>query len=34
MAAWGTAIFSDDIAADVRNEYNALLSIGKNDEQI
>ncbi|MBQ7049054.1 MAG: hypothetical protein IJN87_00360 [Firmicutes bacterium] len=34
MAAWGTAIFSDDIAAEVRNEYNALLSIGKNDEQI
>lgn len=29
MGAWGTAIFSDDLAADVRNDYTALLSIGK-----
>lgn len=29
MGAWGTAIFSDDFAEDVRGEYNALLSIGK-----
>lgn len=33
MGAWGTAIFSDDLAEDVRGEYNALLSIGKNNEE-
>lgn len=33
MGAWGPAIFSDDLAADVRREYNALLSIGKSDEE-
>lgn len=33
MGAWGPAIFSDDLAADVRHEYSALLSIGKTDEE-
>lgn len=33
MGAWGTAIFSDDLAEDVRDEYNALLSIGKSNEE-
>lgn len=33
MGAWGTAIFSDDLAGDIRGEYNALLSIGKGDEE-
>lgn len=32
MGAWGTAIFSDDMAADIRHEYNALISIGKDNE--
>lgn len=34
MGAWGTAIFSDDLAQDVRREYNILLSIGKDNEEI
>lgn len=29
MGAWGTAIFSDDLAADIRGEYNTLLAVGK-----
>lgn len=29
MSAWGTDIFSDDLAASIRTEYNALLAIGK-----
>jgi len=33
MGAWGTAIFSDDLAEDVRSEYTALLSIGKSNEE-
>lgn len=33
MGAWGPAIFSDDLAADVRREYSALLSIGKPDNE-
>lgn len=33
MGAWGPAIFSYDLAADVRREYNALLSIGKSDDE-
>lgn len=33
MGAWGTAIFSDDLADDIRGEYNALLSIGKEDDE-
>ena len=33
MGAWGTAIFSDDLAEDIRSEYNALLSIGKDGHQ-
>ena len=33
MGAWGTAIFSDDLAADVRREYGALLSVGCSDEE-
>ena len=31
MGAWGTEIFSDDLAQDIRGEYNVLLSIGKSD---
>lgn len=33
MGVWGTAIFSDDLAADIRGEYNALLSIGKENDE-
>ncbi len=33
MGAWGTSIFSDDLALDVRREYNILLSIGKTNEE-
>ncbi len=28
MGAWGTGIFSDDLAIEVRDEYNTLLSVG------
>ena len=31
MGAWGTEIFSDDLAQDIRGEYNVLLSVGKSD---
>lgn len=33
MSAWGTDIFSDDLAASIRTEYNALLAIGKDGEE-
>lgn len=33
MGAWGTAIFSDDLASDVRREYNLLISFGKDNEE-
>jgi|GEM_PF-950551 len=33
MGAWGTSVFSDDLAEDVRGEYNTLLSIGKSNEE-
>ena len=33
MGAWGTSIFSDDLAMDVRREYNALLGLGKEGEE-
>ena len=33
MGAWGTSIFSDDLAMDVRGEYNALLGLGKEGEE-
>ncbi|CAM3052800.1 hypothetical protein HAHI6034_12945 [Hathewaya histolytica] len=33
MGAWGTAIFSDDVADDIRSEYNSLLSVGATDEE-
>ncbi|VTQ88092.1 hypothetical protein [Hathewaya histolytica] len=33
MGAWGTAIFSDDTADDIRSEYNSLLSVGATDEE-
>ena len=29
MGAWGTAVFSDDLAMDIRSEYNFLVSINK-----
>lgn len=34
MSAWGTAIFSDDMAQDIRREYNILLSVGKSNCEI
>jgi len=34
MSAWGTAIFSDDLASDIRREYDILLSIGKKSSEI
>lgn len=33
MGTWGTAIFSDDLAADVRDDYKQLLSDGKSPEE-
>lgn len=33
MGAWGPAIFSDDYACDIRDEYNALLMLGKTNEE-
>ena len=33
MGAWGPSIFSDDLAADIRREYNILLSVGKTSEE-
>jgi len=32
MGAWGTSIFSDDLALDIRREYSILLSVGKSNE--
>ena len=34
MGAWGTAVFSDDLAMDVRSEYNFLVSINKENSDI
>lgn len=34
MGAWGTSIFSDDLALDIRSEYNFLLSVGKDNYEI
>lgn len=34
MGAWGTSIFSDDLAQDVRREYNILLSVGKDNNEV
>ncbi len=33
MGAWGTALYSDDYAADVRADYRELLKNGKTDEE-
>ena len=33
MGAWGTSIFSDDLAMDIRREYSVLLSVGKSSEE-
>lgn len=33
MGAWGTSIFSDDFACDIRGEYNAMLTLGKTNEE-
>lgn len=33
MGAWGISIFSDDFACDIRGEYNAMLMLGKTDEE-
>lgn len=33
MGAWGPAIFSDDLAQDIRGEYNTLLSVGKSNAE-
>lgn len=32
MGIWGTSIFSDDLASDIRREYNTLISIKKTDD--
>ena len=32
MGIWGTSIFSDDMAMDIRREYSILLSVGKDNE--
>ena len=29
MGTWGTAVFSNDLAADVRGDYNTLLAVGR-----
>lgn len=34
MGAWGTAIFSDDLALDIRREYNVLLASGKETKEV
>ena len=34
MGAWGTAIFSDDFASDIRSEYFILLSLDKTDDEV
>ena len=34
MGAWGTDVFSDDLAQDIRREYNILLSIGKDNSEV
>ena len=33
MGSWGTSIFADDLALDIRREYSILLSVGKSDEE-
>jgi len=33
MGAWGTAIFSDDYALDIKNEYQTLLAFGTSEEE-
>jgi len=33
MGAWGTSIFSDDLALDIRREYSVLLSVGRSGEE-
>ena len=33
MGAWGPGIFSDDLAADIRGDYNVLLSVGKTGDE-
>lgn len=33
MGAWGTAIFSDDIACDIRDEYRDLIGDGRSGEE-
>jgi hypothetical protein len=33
MGVWGTAIFSDDLAADLRNDFRALIGEGMSSAQ-
>lgn len=33
MGAWGTAVFSDDLAQDIRREYHIMLSTGKTNSE-
>lgn len=33
MGAWGTAIFSDDIACDIRDDYKELIGDGFSSEE-
>lgn len=32
MGAWGTAIFSDDVACDIRDDYKELIGEGLSNE--
>jgi hypothetical protein len=34
MGSWGTSVFQDDVASDVRDHYNELLSLGFDDATI
>lgn len=34
MGVWGTALFSDDLALDVKGEYSVLLSMGKENAEV
>jgi len=34
MGAWGPALFSDDTACDVRDQYRALIGDGISDDQV
>ena len=33
MGTWGTAIFDDDFALDIKNEYQTLLAFGTPEQE-